>query len=98
MKVAIVLISISKNVSPGENQALDCNLKVLSPEALIKLPQVTLKCNRLEAEFYLNSNVADTDCDKIFLKRLVPNSSESWYLLPKWENILAIETCNSYSF
>ena len=51
MKVAIVLISISKNVSPGENQALDCNLKVLLPEALIKLPQVTLKCNRLEAEF-----------------------------------------------
>ena len=30
---------------------LDYNLKVLLPEALIKLVQVTLKCNRLEPEF-----------------------------------------------
>ena len=63
--------------------SLDYNLKVLLPEALIKLAQVTLKCNRLETEFYLNGIVADTDCDKIFSKRLVSNSSESWYLLPK---------------
>ena len=67
------------------------NLKVLLPEAPIKLAQVTLQYNRLEAEFYLNGIVADTDCDKIFSKRLVPNSSESWYVLCKWKNILAIE-------
>ena len=67
------------------------NLKVLLPEAPIKLAQVTLQYNRLEAEFYLNGIVADTDCDKIFSKRLVPNSSESWYVSCKWKNILAIE-------
>ena len=70
---------------------LGYNLKVLSPEAPIKLAQVTLQCNRLEAEFYLNGIVADTDCDKIFSKRLVPNSSESWYVLCKWKKNLAIE-------
>ena len=78
--------------------SLDYNLKVLLPEAIVKLAQVALKCNRLEAEFYLNCIVAGTDCDKIFSKRLVPNSSESLYVLPKWERILVIETCNSYSF
>ena len=36
---------------------LDYNLKVLLPEALIKLAQVTLKCSRLEAEFCLNGIV-----------------------------------------
>ena len=46
----------------------------------------------------MNGIVAGTDCDKIFSKRLVPNSSESWYVLPKWEKLLVIETCNSYSF
>ena len=61
----------------------DYNLKVLLLEALIKLAQVTLKYNRLETEFYLNSIVADTDSDKIFSKRLVSSSSGSWYLLPK---------------
>ena len=65
--------------------SLDYNLKVLLPEALIKLAQVTLKCNRLEVELYLNGIVADTGCDKTFSKRLVPISSESWYLVPKWE-------------
>ena len=69
--------------------SLDYNLKVLLPEVpLMKLAQVILKCNRLEAEFYLNSIVADTDCNKIFSNRLVPNSSESWYLLPKREKNL----------
>ena len=63
--------------------SFDYNQKLLLPETLIKLAQVTLKCNRLETEFYLNGIVADTDCDKIFSKRLVSNSSESWYLLPK---------------
>ena len=77
--------------------SLDYNLKVLLLEPIIKLAQVTLKCNRLEAEFYLNGLVAGTDCDKIFSKRLVPNSSESLYVLPKWEKHLAIETCNRYS-
>ena len=43
------------------------------------LGQVTLKCNRLKAEFYLNDYAAGTDRNKIFRKRLVPNSSE--YLL-----------------
>ena len=65
--------------------SLDYNLKVLLPEAFIKLAQVTLECNILDAEIYLNGIVADTDCDKIFSKRLVPNSCESWYVLPKWE-------------
>ena len=37
-----------------------------------------MKYNRLEAEFCLNGIVADTECDKIFSKRLVPNSSEFW--------------------
>ena len=46
----------------------------------------------------VNGIVAGTDCDKIFSKRLVPNPSESWYVLPKWEKLLAIKTCNSYSF
>ena len=78
--------------------SLDYNLKVLLLEALIKLAQVTLKYNRLETEFYLNGIVADTDSDKIFSKRLVSSSSGSWYLLPKLEKILAIETCNSYFF
>ena len=78
--------------------SLDYNQKVLLPEALIKLTQVNLKCNRLTVEFYLNGVVACTDCNKIFSKRLVPNSSEFWYVLPKWEKLLAIETCNSYSF
>ena len=71
---------------------------MLLPEALIKLSQVTLKCNRLAVEFYLNGIVDVTDCDKIFSKRLVPNPSESWYVLPKWEKLLGIETCNSHSF
>ena len=78
--------------------SLDYNQKVLLPEALIKLAQVTLKCNRLAVEFYLTGIVAGTDCDKIFSKRLVLNPSESWYVLPKWEKLLAIQTCNSYSF
>ena len=78
--------------------SLDCNQKVLLREAVIKLAQVTLKCNRSAVEFYLNGIVAGTDCDKIFSKRLVPNPSESWYVLPKWEKLLAIERCNSYSF
>ena len=78
--------------------SLDYNQKVLLPEALIKLAQVTLKCNRLAVEFYLNDIVAGTDCDKIFSKRLVPNPTESCYVLPKWEKLLAIQTCNSYSF
>ena len=43
--------------------SLDCNQKVLLPEALIKLAQVTLKCNRSAVEFYLNDIVAGTDCD-----------------------------------
>ena len=34
----------------------------------MKLAQVTLKCNREEAQFYLNGSVAGTDCDKIFSK------------------------------
>ena len=63
--------------------SLDYSLIVLLTDALIKLAQVTLKCNRLEAEFYLNGIVADTDDNKIFSKRLVQNSSESWNLLPK---------------
>ena len=46
--------------------SLDCNLKVLLLEALIKLVQVTLKSNRLEAEFYLHDVVAGTECDKSF--------------------------------
>ena len=78
--------------------SLDYNQKVLLPEALIKLAQVTLKCNRLAVEFYLNDIVAGTDCDKIFSKRLVPNPTESCYVLPKWEKLLAIQTCNSYFF
>ena len=65
--------------------SLDYNLKVLLPEAFIKLAQVTLECNILDAEIYLNGIVADTDCDKIFSKRLVPNSCESWYVLLKWK-------------
>ena len=65
--------------------SLDYNLKLLSPEAFINLAQVTLECNILDAEIYLNGIVADTDCDKIFSKRLVPNSCESWYVLPKWK-------------
>ena len=28
----------------------------------------------------------------------MPNPSESWYVLPKREKILAIETCNSFPF
>ena len=78
--------------------SLDYIEKVLLQEAVIKLAQVTLKCNRLAVEFYLNGIVAGTDCDKIFSKKLVPRPSASWYVLPKWENLLAIETCNSYSF
>ena len=78
--------------------SLDYNLKILLLEVLIKLAQVTLKCNREEAEFYLNGSAAGTDCDKIFLKRLVPNSNESLKVLPKSEGILATETFNSYSF
>ena len=58
---------------------LDYNLEVLLPEVIIMLGQVTLKCNRLKAEFYLNDYAAGTDRNKIFRKRLVPNSSE--YLL-----------------
>ena len=65
---------------------LGYNLKVLLPEAVIKLAQVTLKCNKLEAEFYLNCIIAGMDCDKIFPKRLVPNSNESLYALSKWKN------------
>ena len=57
--------------------SLDHNVKVLLPEAIIKQAQVTLICNRLEAEFYLNGNVAITDCNKILSKRLEPNSIES---------------------
>ena len=57
--------------------SLDYNLNVLLLEDLIKLAQVTLKCNRLEAESYWNGIAADTDCDKILKKRLVPNSSDS---------------------
>ena len=37
---------------------------------LIKVAQVTLKCNRLAVEFYLNGIVAGTKCNKIFSKRL----------------------------
>ena len=33
---------------------------------LIKVAQVTLKCNRLAVEFYLNGIVAGKDFDKIF--------------------------------
>ena len=46
----------------------------------------------------MNDIVASTDCDKIFSKRLGSNSSESWYVLPKWEKLLTIETCNSDTF
>ena len=98
MKEHLDTLTNSINRHEKFKNSLDYNLKVLLPEALVKLTQVTLKCNRLEAEFYLNGIVAGTDCDKIFSKRLVPNSSESWYVLPKWENLLAIEICNSYSF
>ena len=76
---------------------LDYNLKVLLPGALIKLAQVTLKRNRLEAKFYWNGIVAGTDCDEILSKRLVSNSSASWYLLLKWKKILAVEICKNYS-
>ena len=38
--------------------SLHYNVKVLLPEAIIKLAKVTLKCNRLEAECYLNGIVA----------------------------------------
>ena len=86
------------NIHEKLKVTLDYNLKVLLPEALIKLAQVALKCNRLEAEFYLNDIVAGTDCNKIFSKRLAPNSSESWYVLPKWEKLFEIETCTNYSF
>ena len=41
--------------------SLDYNLKALLPEPLFKLAQLTLKSKRLEAEFYLNGIVADTD-------------------------------------
>ena len=41
---------------------------------LIKVAQVTLKCNRLAVEFYLNGIVAGTNCNKIFSKRLVQKS------------------------
>ena len=78
--------------------SLDYNLKILLLEVLINLAQVTLKCNREEAEFYLNGSAVGTDCDKIFSKRLVPNSNESLNVLPKSENILATETFSSYSF
>ena len=64
--------------------SLDYNLKVLLPQALIKLAYVALKCNRLEAEFNLNGIVADTGRDKTLSKRLVPNFSDSSYLLPKF--------------
>ena len=37
---------------------------------LIKVAQVTLKCNRLAVEFYLTGIVAGTNCNKIFSKRL----------------------------
>ena len=77
---------------------LDQNQKVLLLEALIKLAQVILKCNRLVLAFYLNRIVAGTDFNKVFPKILVPNHSESWYVLPKWEKPLAKETCNNYSF
>ena len=63
--------------------SLDYNQKVLLPGTLIKLPQVTLTCNRLAVEFYLNGVVVGTECDQIFSKRLVSNPSESWYVLPK---------------
>ena len=63
--------------------SLDYNQKVLSPGDSYQASQVTLKCNRLAVEFYLNGIVAGTDCDQIFSKRLVPNPSESWYVLPK---------------
>ena len=46
----------------------------------------------------MNDIVASTDCDKIFSKRLGSNSSESWYVLPKWEKLLTIETFNSDNF
>ena len=46
--------------------SLGYNLKVLLPEALIKLAQVTLKYNRLEAKFYLNDVVSHTECNKSF--------------------------------
>ena len=98
MKEHLDTLTNSINRHEKFKNSLDYSLKVLLPEALVKLTQVTLKCNRLEAEFYLNGIVAGTDCDKIFSKRLVPNSSESWYVLPKWENLLAIKICNSYSF
>ena len=62
---------------------LDYNQKVLLPEALIKLTQVNLKCNRLTVEFYMNDVVACTNCNKIFSKRLVANPSEFWYVLRK---------------
>ena len=77
---------------------LGYNLKVLFPEAIIKLAQVTLKCNKLEAEFYLNCIIAGTDCNKIFPKRLVSNSNDSLYAFPKWEKLLVIETGSSYFF
>ena len=50
-----------------------------------------MKCKGEETEFYLNSSVAGTDYGKILSKRLVPNSSESLYVLPKWEKFLAVE-------
>ena len=48
--------------------SLDYNLKILLLEVLTKLAQVTLKCNREEAEFYLNDSTAGTDCDKNLFK------------------------------
>ena len=41
---------------------------------VIKVAQVTFKCNRLAVEFYLNGIVAGTNCDKIFSKTLVLKS------------------------
>ena len=41
---------------------------------VIKVAQVTLKCNRLAVEFYLNGIVAGTICGKVFSKRLVLTS------------------------
>ena len=41
---------------------------------LIMVALVTLKCNRLAVEFYLNGIVAGTNCDKVFSKRLVLKS------------------------
>ena len=41
--------------------SLDYNLKVLLPETIIKLAEATLKCNRLEAVFYLNGIISGTD-------------------------------------